>query len=70
MFNLGDVLQLIVDCLYDSPFPEQYPVGNAHECALHVALQFGYQLYPVNKQSLKEFPADIPLVPDKFPDYP
>ena len=67
MLHLRDVLQLVIDGLNNSPLPREQPVGHRHKGALHVALEFGYQLYAVDEEPLEEFLADIPLVPDEFP---
>jgi len=66
MLHLGNVLQLIIDSFYDGSLSKQELVGNAHQGSLHVVLQFGYQLYPVHKETLKQILADISFVTDKF----
>lgn len=67
MFDLCDVLQLIIDGLDYSPLAQQYQVIHGAQSAFHVGFQFRYQLYPVNEKSVEEFLADIAFVPDKFP---
>lgn len=69
MLHLRNVLQLIVDGLYDSPFPEKQLVGHAHQRSFHIALQLRYQLYPVHKKPLEELFLYIPFVSDKLPIY-
>jgi len=64
--HLSNVLQLIIDGFDDGPLSKLELVGNAHQGTLHVVLQFGYQLYPVHKETLKQILADISFVTDKF----
>ena len=66
MLHLSDVLQFVIDGLNNGPFPCQHPVRDSHNGAFHVALEFGYQLYAVNKQPLEESLADISLFPDEL----
>ena len=66
MLYLSNILQLIIDGFDDGPLSKQELVGNAHQGTLHVVLQFGYQLYPVHKETLKQILADISFVTDKF----
>ena len=66
MLHLSNVLQLIIDGFDDGSLSKQKLVGNAHQGSLHVVLQFGYQLYPVHKETLKQILADISFVTDKF----
>lgn len=66
MLHLSNVLQLIIDGFNDGSLSKQDLVGHAHQGSLHVVLQFGYQLYPVHKETLKQILADIPFVTDKF----
>ena len=69
MLDLCDVLQLIVDSLYNCTFPQKNFIRNAHYGTLHVAFQFGYQLDSIDKQSAEQFLTDIPLVSNQFPVY-
>lgn len=66
MLQPSNVLQLIIDGFDDGPLSKQKLVGNAHQGTLHVVLQFGYQLYPVHKETLKQILADISFVTEKF----
>ncbi len=66
MLHLSDVLEFVVDGLYDSPLSGQQPVRHAHHSPLHVALELRYQLDAVNKEALEEVLPDISLVPDKL----
>ena len=65
MLHLRDVLQLVVDALYDGALAEQDLVGDAHQGVLHVVLHLGYQLDAVDEQPLEEVAADVALVTDK-----
>ena len=49
MLNLGNVLQLVIHSLNDSPLPEKQFVGYGHQCSLHVTLQFLYKLYAIHE---------------------
>jgi hypothetical protein len=69
VFYLRNVLQLIVHRFNDSSLSEKKFVGNAHQRALHIAFQLGDKLYSVNEESLKEIPADIPLIANQLPVY-
>ena len=66
MLHLGYVLQFVIDGLNNGSLSCQHPVRDSHDGTLHVALQFRYQLYAVNKQPLEESFADISLVPDEL----
>ena len=67
MLYLRDILQLVVDCLYDGPLSGKQPVGHAHDGSLHVALELRYQLDAVNEEALEQFLAYVSLVSDEFP---
>ncbi len=54
MFNLCDVLQLVIDSFNQRPFSENNFIGYAHEGVSHVVLDFGNQLYPIHEQVLKQ----------------
>ena len=69
VFNLCDILQFIIDRLYQGAFSEQDFVRYAHQRVLHVILHFGYQLYAVKKKILEQGLPDIPLVRAKFTLY-
>ena len=64
--HLGNVLQLIIDGFYDGSLSKQELVGHPHQGSFHVVLQFGYQLYPVHKETLEQVLTDIFFVTDKF----
>lgn len=66
VLHLCNVLQLIIDCLYDSPLPEQHPVRYRHQRTLHVALEFVDELYSVHKEFLEKPLADVSLVADQL----
>ncbi len=68
MFNLADVLQFIVNSLYDRPFPEEYFVMEIHQRVLHIPFQLCHQVYVIDEEHFEEVLADIPSVGDEFPE--
>lgn len=68
MFNLADVLQFIVNSLYDRPFPEEYFVMEIHQRVLHVPFQLCHQVYIIDEEHFEEVLADIPPVGEEFPE--
>ena len=66
MFNLGDVFQLVIDCLDYGSLSKQYSVIHGSESTFHIVFQFGNQLYPINEQLAEQVFADIALVSDEF----
>ena len=54
VLHLRDVLQFVIDSLYDGPLPEQQSVRNAHQCAFHIVLQFRDELYAIDEKPFKE----------------
>lgn len=67
VFNLGHVLEFVIDCLNNGPFSEQDLVGDGHERTFHVVPDFCEELYPVHKQLLEQPFAYVPLVPKESP---
>ena len=69
VFDLGHVLELVVDSLDDGAISKQDLVGDDHECTFHVVPEFGKELYAVtdHEQFLEQPLAYEPLVPDEFP---
>ena len=59
-------LQLVIDGFDDSPLSEQPPVQFSHRRTLHVAHEFGNELYPVHKEFPEELLAEVSLVTDEF----
>ena len=66
MLGLGDVLEFIIDGLYNSPLPGQQSVRHSHQRPFHVALEFCYQLDAVNEEALEEFLANISFVSNEL----
>ena len=66
MLGLGDVLEFIIDGLYDSPLSGQQSVRHTHQCAFHVTFELCNQLDAVNEESLEEFLANISFVSNEF----
>ena len=69
MLNLGHVLEFIIDALDNCPLSEQNLVCDSHQRSLHVAPDFGEELYPVHKQFLEQTLAYVSLVPDELAGY-
>lgn len=67
MLYLSNVLQLVINGLYNGTIPCGQSVRHRHKGTFHVALEFGCQLYAVDEETAEESLADISLVPDKFP---
>lgn len=67
MFDLRDVLELVIDGLNDAAFTQQEFVGQNHEVILHVGFDTGDKL---NTGSVEEFfeqrLGDVALVAKKF----
>lgn len=68
MFNLADVLQFIVNSLYDRPFPEEYYVMEIHQRVLHIPFQLCHQVYIIDEEHFEEVLADIASVGEEFPE--
>ena len=66
VLHLCDVLQFVIDCLYNCPLYEQHSVQHRHQRPLHVVLQLGNELYSVHKEFPEELLADVSFVTDKF----
>ena len=66
MFNLCDILKLIIDCFYKRAFPQANHVGNAHKRVFHIVPDLGEQLDAVNKKTLKRVFPIYPLSPKSF----
>ena len=59
VLDMAHVLELVVDRLDESPFPEHDFVIQAHEGVLHVLLDFRDKVYAVNEKALEKFLAYI-----------
>ena len=70
VLDLRDVLQLVVDCLYQGPLAQENFVRDSHKLSLHVALQLCYQLDAVHEKSGEEVLADVPFVTDQLAEDP
>lgn len=66
MFNLSDILQLVIYGLDYRSLTEQYSVIHRSDAPFHVILQFGDELYSVNEEFTEQVFADIALVSDKL----
>ena len=54
MFNVADILELVVDGFNERPFPQQDFVVQVHERVLHVLLEFGHKVYVVNEKPFEK----------------
>lgn len=59
MLNMTDILELIVDSLYDRSLAEHDFVMKVHERVLHVLLDFCDQVYVIHEKAFEEILADI-----------
>ena len=66
MFYLADVLQLVVDSLYNRPLPQQNLVIEVHQRVLHVPLELSYELDVIDKEHLKEVLANVSPVGEEL----
>ena len=66
MFELADVLELVVDRFDQCPFPEQYRIHVLQVLFLHVLPYLGHQLYAVLEQQLRKCLRDVPLVAEEL----
>ena len=66
MLHLSDVLQFVIDGFDNGSLSCQQSVRHAHDGSLHIALEFRYQLYAIDKKPLEEFLSDISLVPNEL----
>ena len=53
VFNLCDILQLVIDRFCQSAFSQQDSVRYAHQGIFHLVLHFGYQLYATREKILE-----------------
>jgi len=68
VFNLADVLELIIDRFNDRSFPKHEFFLQKHERVLHVLLDLGDEVQVIHKEHLKEVLADISPVGEEFPE--
>ena len=66
MFNLGNVLQLVVDGLNNRPFPQQQFVLQGQRTLLHVLAPGRDQLQALGQQLVKERLGDVALVSEEL----
>ena len=70
MFNVADVLEFVVYCFNDRPFPQQDFVVQVHERVLHVLLEFGHKVYVVNEEPFKKLLAYVSPVGKNLAEKP
>ena len=66
MFDLCNILQLVIDRFNQGPFSEQNLVSNTHQGVLHIVFNFSDKLYTIKEKVLKQSLADISLVCTQF----
>ena len=66
VFNLSHILEFIINCLNQRPFPQEDLVRDSHDLAFHVVLEFCNQLNTLHKELGEEVLTDIALVADQF----
>lgn len=62
MYQLGSILQHVVDGFYDASLAQHHPVVERYQLVFHIHPQSCHQLYPVLEQAVEQFLRDIPLV--------
>ncbi len=62
VFNLGHILEFIIDGLDQRSFPQEELVRDTHNLPLHVVLKLGNQLNAIYKEFGEEILADVSLV--------
>lgn len=70
VFNLRDVLQLVVDRFDDGPVAQQPLVRQRDQPVFHVLLEWGKQLYSLEEKCLKEPLGQIAFVAQQFAEQP
>lgn len=62
VFNLGHILEFVIDGLDQRSFPQEDLVRDGHDLPLHVVLELGNQLNAIYKEFGEEVLADVPFV--------
>ena len=70
MFNVADILELVVDGFNERPFPQQDFVVQVHERVLHVLLEFGHKVYVVNEKPFEKLLAYVSPVGKNLAEEP
>ncbi len=66
VFNLGHILEFVIDGLDQRSFPQENLVRDGHDLPLHVVLELGNQLNAIYKEFGEEILADVPFVSLQF----
>ena len=69
MFDLCNILEFIIHGFHQGSFAEDDLVIHWHQYVLHIALDFGYQLYSVQEKEVKKPFVDVSFVPAEFAAY-
>ena len=70
MFNLGDVLQLIINSFDNRAFSEQDFVREGHEFIFHIFLNLGNELKVLPKQEIKERLGNVAFITEELTPNP
>ena len=62
VFNLGHILEFVIDGLDQRSFPQEDLVRDGHNLPLHIVLELGNQLNAIHKEFGEEVLADVTLV--------
>ena len=65
MFDLRDVLQLVVDRLYDRSFVKHILFMRQHQLVFHVPFDLGHELEVLLQKLFEELLTDVASVPEK-----
>ena len=66
VFNLADVLELVVDGFDEGTLAQQQFIGQGEQLVLHPLAQLGNQLQVLFSQGLEELLGEIAPVPEEF----
>lgn len=70
MFDLGDILELIVDGFDQRAFSQQNFVSHRHQFVFHILLDFSNELEVLFKKQLKQSLGDIAFIAKQFSPHP
>lgn len=70
MFDLANVLELIIDRLDQRAFARQQFVDQRYQLVLHVLFQFGDQLDTLFVEQLEQYLRDVAPIPENFAEGP
>ncbi len=62
MFNLCNILQIVINRFNQDPFSEQNLVNDTHQGVSHIVFNLSEKLYTIKEKVLKQSLANISLV--------